>query len=71
MAEDYFPSDKGIVPTADPNYTSQKAKIAMASAGSPTDCKTSTIVTIPALGIPGAPIEAIIAIIKTIHCWPK
>ena len=46
-------------------------KIAIASAGKPTDCNTITMVTIPALGIPGAPIEAIIAIKNTTSCCAK
>ena len=43
----------------------------MASAGSPTLCKTITIVTMPALGIPGAPMAAIIAVKNTMTCCAK
>ena len=43
-------------------------RIAIASTGRPTDCKTKSIVTIPALGIPGAPIAASMAVKNTIIC---
>jgi len=43
----------------------------MASAGKPTDCKTMTMVTMPALGMPGAPMAAIMAVKNTISCWAK
>ena len=48
---------------------SMGSRIAIASAGSPTACNTMTMVTIPALGMPGAPDEAIIAVRKTTSCW--
>ncbi|EKE24509.1 MAG: hypothetical protein ACD_6C00102G0004 [uncultured bacterium] len=45
--------------------------MAIASAGKPTDCKTIIMVTIPALGIPGAPKDAIIAVAQTTSCCPR
>jgi hypothetical protein len=37
---------------------SMGSRMAIAPTGKPTDCKTMIIVTIPALGRPGAPMEA-------------
>jgi len=45
--------------------------MAIASAGSPTACKTTTMVTMPVLGMPGAPIAANMAVMKTINCCIK
>ncbi len=47
------------------------SRIATASAGRPTACNTITMVTMPALGIPGAPVEAIIAVKNTTACCAK
>ena len=43
-------------------------RMATALAGSPTDCKTMIMVTMPALGMPGAPIDAIMAVSATTIC---
>ena len=46
-------------------------RMATAWAGKPTDCKTMIMVTMPALGIPGAPMDAIMAVRTTIICDNK
>jgi hypothetical protein len=47
------------------------SRMAIASAGRPTACSTMTMVTIPELGMPGAPVEAIMAVKNTTICCPK